>query len=80
MVQMLEMALLDGVDKEFDLIQPSSLKALVDSLGMLPVKSGSAKLQDHNKCLLQGTDLRLIILLLYLSSISLLILCLASLL
>lgn len=57
MVQMLEVALLDGIDKEFDLIHPSSLKALVDSLAMLPVKSGSAKLQDHNKCLLQGTDL-----------------------
>ncbi|KAL8124720.1 auxin transport protein BIG isoform X1 [Apium graveolens] len=53
MVQMLEMALLDGIDKELDLIQPSSSKALVDSLAMLPVKSGSAKLQDHNKCLLQ---------------------------
>lgn len=54
---MLEMALIDGMDKEFDLVQPCSLKALGDSLGMLPVKSGSAKLEDHSKCLLQGTDL-----------------------
>ncbi|XP_017240355.1 auxin transport protein BIG isoform X1 [Daucus carota subsp. sativus] len=53
MIQMLEMALLDGMDKEFELIQPCPLKALVDSLAMLPVKSGNAKLLDYSKCLLQ---------------------------
>lgn len=80
MIQMLEMALLDGMDKEFELIQPCPLKALVDSLAMLPVKSGNAKLLDYSKCLLQGTDLCRIILLPLLSTVGLLILFFGSLL
>lgn len=63
MVQILEITLVDGMDSESDSSQPCSLSSLVDSLSILPVKSCSIELQDHNKCLLQGIVLSQTILL-----------------
>ncbi|KAA8547874.1 hypothetical protein F0562_004303 [Nyssa sinensis] len=54
MVQILEIALVDGMDKESDLSPPCSLNTLVDSLPMFAVKNGSFELQEHIKCMLQG--------------------------
>lgn len=54
MVQILEMALVDGIGKESDLSQPCTLNTVIDSLQVFAVLHGSIELQDHMKCILQG--------------------------
>ncbi|KAL5582074.1 hypothetical protein UlMin_014516 [Ulmus minor] len=51
MVQLLEMALIDGTNKVTELVQPSSVNNLVDVLS--EVTSGDIKFDDRIKCSLQ---------------------------
>lgn len=54
-VQLLEIALVAGVDKEPDPSQPCSVYTLGDMLPLLTVKSGDIELENHIKCNPQGT-------------------------
>ncbi|KAK2986275.1 hypothetical protein RJ640_021844 [Escallonia rubra] len=54
MVQVLELALVHEVDREYDFAQPCSLNMLVDSLSVFSEHvSDSIELQDHTQCMLQ---------------------------
>ncbi|CBI16927.3 unnamed protein product, partial [Vitis vinifera] len=55
-VQLLEIALVAGVDKEPDPSQPCSVYTLVDLLPLLTVKSGDIELENHIKCNPQGVS------------------------
>lgn len=56
MLQILEIALVDGMDKESDLSQSCSANTLIDSFQIFAAVKGSIDLQDHMKCMLQGID------------------------
>lgn len=56
MLQILEIALVDGVDKESDLSQSCSMNTHIDSFQIFAAVNGSIELQDHMKCMLQGID------------------------
>ncbi|KAL2499836.1 Auxin transport protein BIG [Abeliophyllum distichum] len=54
MVQLLEVLLVDSMDKEFDLAQSSPTKILVDLLPTVADQADTIELHDNVKCLLQG--------------------------
>ncbi|XP_059670492.1 auxin transport protein BIG [Cornus florida] len=54
MVQLLETALVEGMDKESDTSLPHAVNTLIDSLPMFSIETGSIELQKHNTCTLQG--------------------------
>lgn len=58
MVQILEIALIAGMDKENDLPQPCFGNRHVDSLSALAAGTGNIDLGDLVGCILQGIDVR----------------------
>lgn len=56
MVQILEIALIAGMDKETDLLQPCFGNRQVDSLSALAAGTGNIDLGDRVRCILQGID------------------------
>lgn len=54
MVQLLEIALLDGLNKEPDQLQPCSVNALVESLPVSGDVFGDFELDNHSRCDLRG--------------------------
>lgn len=54
LVQLLEIALADGMDKVSDLLQPSSVNSLIDLLPMVADYCVDLDLDNHSKCSLQG--------------------------
>jgi hypothetical protein len=54
LVQLLEIALADGMDKVSDLLQPSSVNSLIDLLPMVADYCVDIDLHNHSKCSLQG--------------------------
>ena len=56
MAQILEIALIDGVDKESDLPQPSFVNTHVDSLLAFAAGDSNIDLVGNIRCMLQGID------------------------
>lgn len=54
LVQLLEIALVDGMDKESDTMLHCSVNSLADLLSMVSGNCGGIDLHNHNKCSLQG--------------------------
>ncbi|KAF8389895.1 hypothetical protein HHK36_024413 [Tetracentron sinense] len=54
-VQLLEIALIDGMDKEYDTSQPCPMSTLIDSFP-IAVKTAVVELDNHIKCNLQGIN------------------------
>ncbi|XP_077214481.1 auxin transport protein (BIG) [Tasmannia lanceolata] len=56
MVQLLEIALGDGMDEEFDAAYNCTISTLVVSLPIIPTEPGVVNLDEHIKCNMQGTS------------------------
>ena len=54
MVQLLETALVDGISKVPEALQPSSVNSLFDMLPVVTSNSGDIEIDDRIKCSLQG--------------------------
>lgn len=54
-MQLIEAALIQGMDKEQELSHPLSSKIVVDLFSVVSCEDGSIELQDCVKCMLQGT-------------------------
>ncbi|XP_071733833.1 auxin transport protein BIG [Rutidosis leptorrhynchoides] len=55
-IQLLEIALVDGTIKEADVLHPSSMNLLIDSLKSITLRSEDLILQDHIECIVQGNS------------------------
>ncbi|KAF5725427.1 auxin transport protein BIG isoform X1 [Tripterygium wilfordii] len=55
-VQLLEISLVEGMDKAFDLLRPSSISFLLDLLPMVSSDCDGIELDNHIKCSLQGVS------------------------
>lgn len=53
-MHLLEIALVDGMAKESDTLQPFSVNSLGDLLEMVTGDCGGLDLDNHSKCSLQG--------------------------
>lgn len=57
MLQLLEIALVDGTVKEADMSHASSMNLIIESLKSIAFRSENVELQDHIECMVQGIHL-----------------------